>query len=860
MGSLPKAAQQTIGLVEGMRASQWVQAVLLLEAFLGTVSEPRAALTGNWKQLNGDADCWSQCGSKGGLCEGFCGPKGYCCRKGHHDCPVLAANVSPSGHHTCVTQGGCRTTGKDVIFEGAKIANGSIRANIASAEACSDLCDADTQCHFWSWVSPNKVRMRFIDRKKEKPGVSGAISGECKIEVNPEEGRCYPTHGVGDFGTPTGALPYPRIMLIGESGAGKSTLSNQLMGNICGDYASVNYNNTKNSTSHLCATFGVGHGVESETQNTTWIAGKWLGNQNADQRCFAVVDTPGIGDSSGKARDCRNFIGVAKMAREISPIDAFLLVIKGTETRIGPELVSQLRFFHDLFGDSFWSYTTFAISFWSHTAIEARKRQRRRNGLDETKMTFQLNQKLQEFFPGITPIPAVFVDPVYEAEFSEDEREIQRFAEETEKLWTIMTNGKRFECGESCSSSTFLTGTPKLALRADPQTKKRVVSARVHGRLSVSWEIWFGDCDQEGVRSYQVLKDNLPIYDMEEAPYIATEPWEPGRGRALPGKPLGLDIVDKCSNTEQNGDCDNLKSKYKIVTLSFAFSFDHIGKYKIHNMRGDSEELEVLEMVDGTAEEWGEWSPCTITCMGGGGNLTMGTRLRERKPVPPKNGGNNFKGDLVDRGICGSASGEPQWCIAKPDHWTPWSRCSQSCGVGGTRERTRTCSGHGCPPQSKLREIKVCAERDNFNDWIQKCPVPSRYSEWGTWSCNSRCFNPRRRGGTYQTRTRRCIDDTPNKHKTQNCLTMHSLEEKVTPCLSDPAPYVTYKGTSCSIDCGTYGERYYWCYTSLDEWDYCSDTRSYTRYGEACKTSCAKGEETYYWCRKYDGGWDYCSS
>merc|ERR1712223_236566 len=89
-------------------------------------------------------------------------------------------------------------------------------------------------------------------------------------------------------------------------------------------------------------------------------------------------------------------------------------------------------------------------------------------------------------------------------------------------------------------------------------------------------------------------------------------------------------------------------------------------------------------------------------------------------------------------------------------------------------------------PGSKLRETKVCAERDNFNDWIQKCPVPSRYSEWGLWSCNSRCFNPRRRGGTYQTRTRRCIDDTPNKHKTQNCLTMHSLEEKVTPCLSDP--------------------------------------------------------------------------
>lgn len=213
-------------------------------------------------------------------------------------------------------------------------------------------------------------------------------------------------------------------------------------------------------------------------------------------------------------------------------------------------------------------------------------------------MTSQLNRNLQQYFPGIPRIPAVFVDPVYEAEYAE-EHETQRFAEETEKLWTFMTNGKQFQCRERCSSLTFYTGTPRLAMPADSQTGKRVVSGRVHGRLSVSWEIWFGDCDQEGVRSYQVLKDNLPIYDMEEAPYIATEPWEPGRGRALPGKPLGLDIVDKCSNLEQNGECDNVRSKYKIVTLIFAFSRDHPGKYKIRNMEGDSEELELLEMVDG---------------------------------------------------------------------------------------------------------------------------------------------------------------------------------------------------------------------------------------------------------------------
>ena len=59
---------------------------------------------GIWKQLN-DAGCYGPCGSKGGLCEDFCGHKGYCCRKGYDDCPVLAASVSPI-HHTCVHLGG----------------------------------------------------------------------------------------------------------------------------------------------------------------------------------------------------------------------------------------------------------------------------------------------------------------------------------------------------------------------------------------------------------------------------------------------------------------------------------------------------------------------------------------------------------------------------------------------------------------------------------------------------------------------------------------------------------------------------------------------------------------------------------
>lgn len=84
-------------------------------------------VSGTWEPL-GDADCWYSCGRKGGLCQNFCGRKGYCCRKGYrderatvvesvfgfglaaasafvHDCPVLASERASPLRHTCVNFG-----------------------------------------------------------------------------------------------------------------------------------------------------------------------------------------------------------------------------------------------------------------------------------------------------------------------------------------------------------------------------------------------------------------------------------------------------------------------------------------------------------------------------------------------------------------------------------------------------------------------------------------------------------------------------------------------------------------------------------------------------------------------------------
>ena len=231
----------------------------------------------------------------------------------------------------------------------------------------------------------------------------------------------------------------------------------RLLGNKCGEYASSDFPGDPS-----CPSQAVGHDIDSETYLTTWIAGKWLGGNETDTPCFTVIDTPGIGDTSGN--DCQNFIGVAQATRDIGSIDAFLLTIKGDTTRFTPYLVEQLRFFDELFGEQFWSSTIIEISFWSHTKNDIRRRKQRQ--LDEKKMTGLLNKKLREHFPDIPPIPVVFVDPVYDASWAED-MESKIFTNETNKLWSKTVNGKKFDCADDaggCSSPSFLSGTPKLKL------------------------------------------------------------------------------------------------------------------------------------------------------------------------------------------------------------------------------------------------------------------------------------------------------------------------------------------------------------------------------------------------------------
>ncbi|XP_078032103.1 brain-specific angiogenesis inhibitor 2 isoform X20 [Epinephelus lanceolatus] len=145
---------------------------------------------------------------------------------------------------------------------------------------------------------------------------------------------------------------------------------------------------------------------------------------------------------------------------------------------------------------------------------------------------------------------------------------------------------------------------------------------------------------------------------------------------------------------------------------------------------------------DPAAEEWSQWSVCSLTCGQGWqvrtrscvsspyGTLCSGA-LRETRMC------NNTASCPGEPGIIGSVHG--LW-----EEWSSWSLCSVTCGRG-SRTRTRKCVNGGGALACGRPEIqtKLCN--------IAVCPVEGQWLEWGPWSrCSVTCNT-----GTQQ-RQRRC--------------------------------------------------------------------------------------------------------
>ncbi|XP_054026428.1 adhesion G protein-coupled receptor B2 isoform X4 [Dryobates pubescens] len=127
---------------------------------------------------------------------------------------------------------------------------------------------------------------------------------------------------------------------------------------------------------------------------------------------------------------------------------------------------------------------------------------------------------------------------------------------------------------------------------------------------------------------------------------------------------------------------------------------------------------------DPAAEEWSQWSVCSLTC-------GQGSQVRTRSCVSSPYG-TLCSGLLRETRTCNNTATCPvegQWL-----EWGPWSRCSVTC-ANGTQQRTRKCSV-SAQGWAECRGAHADA-RDCSNP---SCPTDSKWGPWNHWSlCSKTC-------------------------------------------------------------------------------------------------------------------------
>ncbi|XP_043388281.1 adhesion G protein-coupled receptor B2 isoform X7 [Chelonia mydas] len=138
----------------------------------------------------------------------------------------------------------------------------------------------------------------------------------------------------------------------------------------------------------------------------------------------------------------------------------------------------------------------------------------------------------------------------------------------------------------------------------------------------------------------------------------------------------------------------------------------------------DEPGVHMAQTGDPAAEEWSQWSVCSLTC-------GQGSQVRTRSCVSSPYG-TLCSGLLRETRICNNTATCPvegQWL-----EWGSWSRCSVSCS-NGTQQRTRKCSvsGHG------WAECKG-AHADARECTSPNCPTDGKWGPWNHWSlCSKTC-------------------------------------------------------------------------------------------------------------------------
>uniref|UniRef100_A0A672QUM1 Adhesion G protein-coupled receptor B3 n=1 Tax=Sinocyclocheilus grahami TaxID=75366 RepID=A0A672QUM1_SINGR len=171
----------------------------------------------------------------------------------------------------------------------------------------------------------------------------------------------------------------------------------------------------------------------------------------------------------------------------------------------------------------------------------------------------------------------------------------------------------------------------------------------------------------------------------------------------------------------------------KKMNVGLSLKTDPICK-KTWTQSGCKSRQYIQHLRDPGAEEWSQWSSCSVTC-------GQGSQVRTRTCVSPY--GSHCSGPLRESRVCNNTAPCPVHGVW--EEWSPWSLCSFTCGRGH-RTRTRMCT----PPQHGGRACEGPETQSKLCN-IALCPVDGQWQEWSAWSdCSVTCAN-----GTQQ-RKRQC--------------------------------------------------------------------------------------------------------
>jgi len=223
--------------------------------------------------------------------------------------------------------------------------------------------------------------------------------------------------------------PCPRIVILGPAGVGKSSLANVLIGR------DKEYKNTGEQRECFTVSATSLPGKAGVTQETCDEVGPWLGEgQN-----ITVVDTPGFGVNLEEEEATIDGL-VDFLRNKIKFVDAFIIAFKQTDNRVTQSFKTMIKIVDGIFGEEFWENVIIEATHWSYSARDIQKR----GALtEEAWLNNTPKRTLKSTAPNIDELMAVFIDTFY---WDKDKNEIEKFNENTEKLYKFATEKKPFHC------------------------------------------------------------------------------------------------------------------------------------------------------------------------------------------------------------------------------------------------------------------------------------------------------------------------------------------------------------------------------------------------------------------------------